>query len=149
MPPRDLLHGAVRTALVRDGWTITDDPLRLKVQGRNLYVDLGAERVLAAERGALTIAVEVKSFVGASDVRDLEDALGQFVLYNLVLRRVEPRRELFLAVPEKTWRTIFSDALGQIVLQEQAVRLVVIDPHKEIIVQWVPAMPGETSSNAS
>ena len=39
MPARDLLHDAVRNALVRDGWTITDDPLRLKVPGRNLYVD--------------------------------------------------------------------------------------------------------------
>src|SRR5262249_51600621 len=85
MPARDLLHDAVRSALVRDGWTITHDPLRLNVPGRNLYVDLGAERLLAAERGAVQIAVEVKSFLGPSDVRDLEEALGQFLLYDFVL----------------------------------------------------------------
>lgn len=79
MPARDFLHDAVRNALIRDGWTITHDPLRLNVPGRNLYVDLGAERLLAAERGAVEIAVEVKSFLGPSDVRDLEDALGQFM----------------------------------------------------------------------
>ncbi len=149
MPVRDLIHDAVRNALVRDGWTITDDPLRLKVPGRSLYVDLGAERVMAAERGSVAIAVEVKSFIGPSDVSDLEDALGQFVLYELVLRRVEPRRQLFLAIPEKAWRTVFTEALGEIVLGERAVRLLIIDPQQEVIIQWVPSTPGETPSNAS
>lgn len=149
MPARDHLHATVRRALERDGWTVTDDPLRLKVQGRNLYVDLGAERLLAAARGPTLIAVEVKSFLGASDVRDLEEALGQFVLYELVLRRSDPQRELFLAVPEKTWRSIFSDALGEIVLNAQAVRLLVIDPQQEVITRWIPSTPGETPSSSS
>ncbi len=149
MPARDHIHGAVRNALERDGWTVTDDPLRLKVQGRNLYVDLGAERLLAAERGTALIAVEVKSFLGASDVRDLEEALGQFVLYELVLRRSEPQRELFLAVPEKTWSSVFSDALGEMVLNARAVRLLVVDLQREVITRWIPSKPGETPSSAS
>jgi hypothetical protein len=100
----------------------------LKVQGRQLYVDLGAERMLAAQRGLVTIAVEVKSFLGPSDVRDLEEALGQFVLYELVLRQAEPERMLYLAIPEKSWRPIFSDALGERVLRSRAARLLVVDP---------------------
>jgi hypothetical protein len=149
VPTRDLLHDAVRKALERDGWTITDDPLRLKVPGRVLYVDLGAERVLAAERGAVTIAVEVKSFVGRSDVRDLEEAIGQYVLYELVLAQVDPNRQMFLAVPEAASRAIFTEALGQIVLRARTVRLLVVDPEKEVITQWIPATPGETPSSAS
>jgi hypothetical protein len=149
MPARDFLHDAVRNALVRDGWTITHDPLRLNVPGRNLYVDLGAERLLAAERGSVEIAVEVKSFLGPSDVRDLEEALGQFMLYDFVLEGLVPRRELFMAVPEKAWKTIFAEALGQIVLRKQAVRLLIVDPQKEVIIQWIPSTPGETPSNAS
>jgi XisH protein len=46
MPARDHLHYAARRALERDGWTITNDPLRLSIRRRNLYVDLGAERLL-------------------------------------------------------------------------------------------------------
>jgi hypothetical protein len=149
MPARDFLHDAVRSALVRDGWTITHDPLRLNVPGRNLYVDLGAERLLAAERGAVEIAVEVKSFLGPSDVRDLEEALGQFLLYDLVLEGLSPRRELFMAIPEKAWKTIFAETLGQIVLRKRAVRLLIVDPQKEVIIQWIPSIPGETPSNAS
>lgn len=54
--------------MVREGWTITHDPLRLTSGRRNLYVDLGAERLLAAEKGTLRIAVEVKMFSGPSDI---------------------------------------------------------------------------------
>ena len=41
------------------------------------------------------------------------------------------------------------EALGAIVLGERAVRLLIIDPQKEVIIQWVPSTPGETPSNAS
>lgn len=80
MPARDLFHDQVKHALIKDGWTITDDPLHIKWRKKNLYVDLGAERLLAAEKAERRIAVEIKSFVGRSDIADLEAALGQFVL---------------------------------------------------------------------
>ena len=46
MPAKNLYHDAVVDTLTADGWTITDDPLRLKVGERDLLVDLGAERPL-------------------------------------------------------------------------------------------------------
>ena len=48
-----------------------------------LQIDLGAERLIAAEKGIEKIAVEVKSFVGSSKIEDLRDAVGQFVIYRL------------------------------------------------------------------
>ena len=53
---------------------------------------IGAERLISAERGLQRIVVEVKSFVGQSDVKDLEQALGQYVLYRQILNEmgVEP-----------------------------------------------------------
>ena len=64
-------------------------------------VDLGAERLLAAEKGEEKIAVEIKSFRGASDIHDLEVAVGQYVLYRSLLTRFEPDRRLFLeAIPK-------------------------------------------------
>ena len=60
MPARDTYHDAVRNALVKDGWTITDDPFRLKWGERDFFVDLAAERVFAAEKGGRRIAVETK-----------------------------------------------------------------------------------------
>jgi hypothetical protein len=84
-PARDLYHDAVRTALIKDGWTITHDPYTITFGRRRVFVDLGAERMLAAERGDEKIAVEVKSFLGPSELRDIEHALGQFILYQALL----------------------------------------------------------------
>lgn len=96
MPARDLFHDQVIHALIKDGWTITDDPLHIKWRKKNLYVDLGAERLLAAEKAERRIAVEIKSFIGKSDIADLEAALGQFVLYQTVLAKTSPERTLNL-----------------------------------------------------
>ncbi|MBC8078109.1 MAG: hypothetical protein H7Y32_18675, partial [Chloroflexales bacterium] len=90
MPARDVYHDAVKAALIKDGWTITHDPYTIAFGQRAVFVDLGAERVLAAERGSEKIAVEIKVFHGASDIRDLEIALGQYVFYRSLLSRFEP-----------------------------------------------------------
>ncbi len=63
MPARDLFHNAVVHALQKDGWTITDDPLTIRYGKDRVSIDLGAERLLAAERGNEKIAVEIKSFL--------------------------------------------------------------------------------------
>src|SRR5437016_10627530 len=100
MPALDRYHESVRRALVKDGWKITHDPLTLIVGLDRVHLDLGAERVLAAEKGIRKIAVEIKTFAGASLVADLEDAVGQYVIYRIALRHAQPDRELFMAVPQ-------------------------------------------------
>jgi hypothetical protein len=95
---KDIFHSHVRSALEKDGWTITDDPLLLPWGTAPVYVDLGAEKIIAAEKNDSKIAVEVKSFLRGSRTEDLEDAMGQVVLYRYLLRRLQPERELFLAV---------------------------------------------------
>ena len=137
MPARDALHHHVRHALERDGWIVTHDPLKLSVRRRKLYVDLGAERLLAAEKGTQKIAVGIKTFAGASDVRDLEEAVGQFVLYEHALRREDPERTLYLALPETAWQQVFLDALGEILIDDKVLRVVTFDPSKEEIVRWI------------
>ena len=48
---RDLFHNNVRQALVKAGWNITDDPLRVPIDGSYLEIDLAAEMIIGAERG--------------------------------------------------------------------------------------------------
>jgi hypothetical protein len=79
VPAKNIYHDGVVRALVADGWTVTHDPLTLSFGGKDLFVDLGAERTtIAAERGGQRIAVEIQSFLGASSVRDLQEAVGQY-----------------------------------------------------------------------
>lgn len=57
MPAKDIYHEIVKQALIKNDWTITDDPLKLTIGGRSLYVDLGAEKLIAAQKGNQKIAV--------------------------------------------------------------------------------------------
>jgi hypothetical protein len=138
MPARDRYHDQVRNALVQDGWTITHDPLRLRWGAKDMYVDLGAEQLLAAEKGPRTIAVEIKSFIGLSEMEELERAIGQYVVYHDVLSRIEPNRELFVAISEEVYVDLFEEPIGRLMLENHRVRLVVFDPETEVIRQWVP-----------
>ena len=138
MPALDRYHLNVRNALIKDGWTITDDPLTLEIDERKLYVDFGAERLLAAERGTERIAVEIKAFGGPSPIADLEQTIGQYGLYEDVLEIVDPNRVLFLAIPEGAFQEIFSERIGQLALQKRIKRAFTFAPGTEVIVQWMP-----------
>src|SRR5258708_2503832 len=99
MSAKDRFHTHVRDALIAEGWVITHDPYRLTIGRRKAFIDLGAEMPLAAEKDGRKIAVEVKSFLGPSELDDLENALGQYGVYRAILKLREPDRILYLAVP--------------------------------------------------
>jgi XisH protein len=125
--------------LTAGGWTITHDPLSLAYGGRDLYVDLGAERTtIAAERDGEQIAVEIKSFLGSSPVRDLEEAVGQYQVYRSVLTEIDPGRVLYLAVPQRVYESLFAERFGQLIRQRLQLRLMVFDEYEERIVAWIP-----------
>jgi len=137
MPAPDIYHHVVKTALIKDGWTITHDPYTIAFGQKNVFVDLGAERVLAAEKDQQKIAVEIKRFQGASDIRDLEMALGQYVVYRSLLARFEPDRKLFLAVPYSVFVSTLDEPIARPVLEDVAVACIAFDPRLEVIVKWL------------
>ena len=137
MSAKDLYHDVVKQALIRDGWTITHDPYTLIFGLRNVFVDLGAERFLAAEKGTEKIAVEIKSFRGQSEVRDLELAVGQYAFYRSLMVRYEPERSLFLAVPHHVLVSTLEEPIARPVLEDLKVQLVSFDPQEAKIVQWM------------
>ncbi|MEH2059794.1 MAG: element excision factor XisH family protein [Nostoc sp.] len=91
MAAKDIFHDAVRRALEKEGWLITNDPLFLRFGGLDMYIDLGAEKVLTAERNQEKIAIEVKSFVAPSTTTE---SLGQYLKYQLALEEEQPERLL-------------------------------------------------------
>jgi hypothetical protein len=141
MPARGRYHDQVKNALIKDGWVITHDPLHLKWGKKDMYVDLGAEFLIAAEKDKRKIAVEVKSFVSQSEMEDLEQAVGQFTIYFEVLSHVEPDRELYLAVSEEVYINVFDEPIGKLLADSRRIRLIVFDPQSETIKQWTPQNP--------
>lgn len=137
MPRKDIIHQAVKNAILKDGWTITADPYLLEYGAEDLFVDLAAERLLAAERGTEKIAVEIKSFLGRSPINDLENALGQYALYLSVLEVVDPRRKLYLALSKTAYDDLAELETFQLVVRRFHVALLVVRLRSEEIVEWI------------
>ncbi|WP_414563342.1 MULTISPECIES: XisH family protein [unclassified Anabaena] len=138
MPAKDVFHQVVKTALHKDGWQITNDPLTISVGGVSLSIDLGAEKLIAAEREGQKIAVEVKSFLQQSSaISEFHTALGQFINYRGALRRLQPDRVLYLAVPLTTYKTFFQLDFPKDMVSENHVKMLIYDVEREVIFQWI------------
>ena len=137
MPAKDKFHRTLKNALRADGWKITKDPMYLKYEKRAMYIDLAAEKVFLAERKGRKIAVEVKSFVGLSSLKDLQQALGQFLLYRLVLEELDQKRTLFLAITEEIFQNVLDKNVGRLAVQKYNIPLIVFDEETEVITKWI------------
>ncbi|MEL4898138.1 XisH family protein [Crocosphaera sp. Alani8] len=137
MAAKDATHSIVKHALEKDDWIITHDPYYLKVGGVEFYIDLGAETIIAAQRHDSYIAVEIKSFLGASSVSEFHTALGQFINYRFALEEKDPERVLYLAVPSNIYNEFFSLKFIQKVVRQSDLKLIIYQEQKEIITQWI------------
>mgnify|MGYP002777056104 CR=1 FL=1 len=133
---KDIFHDAVKNALMKEQWLITADPLKIKIDGVKLEIDLAAEKVIAAEKEGDKIAVEIKSFLNTSVITDFHAALGQFLNYRLALQMTEPDRVLYLAVPLETFISFFQERFVQEAVKLYLILLLVYDPEKEVVTEW-------------
>lgn len=153
MPQRDRIHNVIKQALIKDGWEITDDPYVISYGERFLFIDLAAKlddlngitgNFIGARRGDSRIAIEIKEFRGNSAIADLEQAIGQYVLYRLLLEQIDPDRKLYVAITDTTFDGIFSESIGELVIRELPLRLLIVDVKAIEVKRWIP--PRETAT---
>ncbi len=137
MPKLDKHHEAVKNALIKDGWVITDDPFTIDFEDATLFADLAAERTVAAQKAGEKIAVEIKMFGSKSAYDDLEKAFGQYQVYRSFLRQIEPNRDIFLAVSLEKHDKIFTRASVKFLVADLKIKLVVFNPETEEIIEWI------------
>ena len=137
MPAKDLYHEAVRVALVKDGWKITNDPYTIKFEEIKLFADLAAERMFVAQRDSQKIIVEIKSFLGLSFINDLKKSIGQYVIYQKILSVKAPEYDLYLAIDRDTYATFFLQRAVQFIVQASQVSLLIFNVDEETIEQWI------------
>lgn len=138
MAAKDIFHDLVKQALQNEGWSVTHDPFKIMLGRRRGYIDLAAEReIIAAQKGNEKIAVEIKSFIGHSDLNDFEDALGQFLLYWKALKNTDLERTLYLAVPYGFYQRFFDDPFFLDVAATFDVKMLIFDETKPHIKQWI------------
>ncbi|MEY3242238.1 MAG: hypothetical protein RIR11_3677 [Bacteroidota bacterium] len=137
MPRKDFFHSEIKTALERDGWVITDDPLQMIWEDKLYNPDLGAERVLAAEKGLEKIAVEIKSFIGQNFSFDFYEALGQYDNYFFALKDLEPERLVIIAITETAYEKFFIKKYVQRILYLKKIPILVVDTENQCVLKWI------------
>lgn len=134
---RDKFHYEVKEALEKDGWTITEDPFYLKVGRIPIHIDLGAEKLIAAEKGTQKIVIEIKTFSHPSFITALYDAVGKFICYKAALELMNSERILYLAIPEDIFEEYGQEPIAQKVFEQYKFKIILYDSDSKIIQKWI------------
>ena len=134
---RDKFHYEVKLALVYDGWDVTDAPLYMKIGTIPLHIDLGAEKIIDAEKDGEKIAVEVKTFGILSFITAFHEAVGKYIVYREALAIRESDRVLYLAMPNDVYEEYGSELLVQRVLANNKIKIILYESSTQHIVSWL------------
>lgn len=135
MPAKDRYHDTVVRALVKAGWSIVDEQVKVEIARRRLWIDIHAQQ----SDLQLAILVEVKGFENSpSPIEELAKAVGQYLIYQTALSAVDIKFPLYLAVPQSAYQGILSEPIGQSIVKQIDMRLLIFDPIQEEIIQWIP-----------
>jgi XisH protein len=135
---KDLFHKAVLESLTKDNWAITQDPYRLVLSKRVLEIDIGAEPIIAAQKGREKIAVEVKSFLKESFIYEFYSVLGQYLVYETFLARQEPERQLYLAISDEVYALRFEkDDDVLFICQKYNLKILIFNKLTNQIESWI------------
>ena len=134
---RDKIHNAVRKALEKDNWVITNDPLNIESGGVAIEIDLAAEKFILAEKDTSKIIVEIKSLSKRSLLYDFHGVIGQYLDYRGILKDEGIEQILYLAITESSYNLMQAKPFYGRRLSENKVNIIVVDILNEIITQWI------------
>ena len=134
---RDKFHKEVCEAIEKEGWKITDDPLYIKLGKIPIQIDLGAEKIIGAEKEGKKIAIEIKTFGILSFISAFHEAVGQYIVYREALALIKADRELYLAIPYDVFATFGEEILVKTVFENNKFNIVVYKPVNQEIMSWI------------
>ena len=130
MPTIDYCQSQVVHALQKAGWTVAPKPQRLVVGRRVVYIDV------VAKQSNQKVFIEVKCFADPGSVHEQYVAIGQYLTYQKMLAIRDNPTPLYLAIPSTIYSRRF-DAIINGIIQDNHMKLLVIDLAMEMIVQWI------------
>jgi hypothetical protein len=116
---------------------INEDPLTVRWDNAQLEIDLGAEKILLAEKLEELIAVEIKSFLRSNSIPELQKAVGQYLMYREALLANDPGQRLFLATHQKVMSELLVQPQTAAFLNKYQIHLLIVDIQQEEIEKWI------------
>ena len=102
-----------------------------------VQIDLGAERLIAAEKGNKKIAVEIKTFGQKSFINALYEAVGKYIIYRKALQLKQSDRVLYLAMPEGVYEVYGEEPVIKGVIEDEKINIVLYQPESKTIKSWI------------
>lgn len=139
MPNEDMYHSVVLRCLEKAGWSIVKQQEYISIgthhdTNRRLFIDLKARQ--SDEQWVL---IEVKG-LERSPVHELMELLGQYLIYRMALDYLSIEIPLYMAVSQTAYQDIIQHVLGQEMMRLYSVPLLVFDPVREEVIQWIPEL---------
>jgi XisH protein len=134
---RDKTHLFFKETLENEGWKVTNDPLYLKMGTIPIHIDLGAEKIIEAEKGHEKIAVEIKTFGNTSFITALYEAVGKYIIYRKALAVLKPDRTLYLAIPDDIFQRIEKEPILKEAFLEECIKLILYKTDIQLITSWI------------
>lgn len=112
--------------------------MKIPIDGgvKTLFADLGAEKVIGAQKGNERIAVEIKTFQG-SILSNFHEALGQYLDYRDALKEQNDDRKVYLGIPDVIYEEMTEIPFVIRRIKQYDLKLVLVHIENEIITQWI------------
>ena len=137
MPRRDIFHEKFKTALLKEGWNVTNDPLFVPTEGGvNFFIDLGAEKIIGAEKEGEVIAIEIKSFDENSISYSFYEILGQFLVYEIALIEQLKPWTLYIAMSKLGFKKLDEMPVFRKAIAKYKLKFIIFDPVNQLIIEW-------------
>lgn len=138
MPKRDRIHQIVKSALEKEGWNITYDPMFVPTLGGiNFFIDLGIERFIGAEKGGDKIAVEIKSFDDITPLYSFYELLGQYLLYQMAIEEQDSDWDLFVAITQSGHAKLEEAPIFKRAIEKYKLKFIIFEPKYKAIISWI------------
>ncbi|NJK74253.1 MAG: XisH protein [Oscillatoriales cyanobacterium RU_3_3] len=137
MSAKDIYHAAVKSALIKDNWTISSNPYLIQCEDIDLAADIADARPIAAEREGQKIVVEIECFVGRALMLDFHQAVGRYKLYQMLLEKTAPEYELYLAIDDIIYENFFRRDGIDFLARSNQIKFFAVNIDEGAIVQWI------------
>lgn len=136
MPALDACHHQIVHALEKAGWTVAPKPFTLASPLNNLFADIEAHRIVNGFEEEM-IVVEAKCFQDeGAYMPDLYSAIGQYLIYQDLMKQLGLNSPLYLAIPSKVYYGIFEPLASSIVSRNE-MKIIIVNLDDEVIERWL------------
>lgn len=127
MPAKDKFHDAVKAALAKAGWAVEPEPFTINFDRWVLGTSDQGPLNIATSLRERQIVVLCADIISSSDLDNLFQMIGRWIMLQHALSRATPARTLYAAVSHHNAGTLLNQRAVEKALADVRMSLLIID----------------------